>query len=79
MGANAGRADYSADKTMLKLTDAVVTMVSSGRQSRWSSTRRMRILRMNGNHVDEAYLTGGTVIHFGDYVLSTDSATLHAG
>ena len=25
----AGEADYSADKTMLKLTDAVVTMVSS--------------------------------------------------
>jgi lipopolysaccharide export system protein LptC len=32
-------------------------------------------LTLNGNHVTRAYLTGGTVIHFGDYVLSTDSAT----
>jgi len=32
-------------------------------------------LTLNGNHVTRAYLSGGTVIHFGDYVLSTDSAT----
>jgi hypothetical protein len=33
------------------------------------------LLAMNGNHVTRAYLSGGTVIHFGDYILSTDSAT----
>ena len=70
----AGEADYSADKTMLKLTDAVVTMGSSdGKPGVVNSPHAD--LTMNGNHVTKAYLTGGTVIHFGDYVLSTDSAT----
>src|SRR5260221_9209067 len=70
----AGEADYSADKTTLKLTDAVVTMVSSdGKQVVVNSPHAD--LTMNGNHVAKAHLTGGTVIHFGDYVLSTDSAT----
>lgn len=33
------------------------------------------VLALNGNHVTRADLSGGTVIHFGDYILSTDSAT----
>jgi LPS export ABC transporter protein LptC len=70
----AGEADYSADKTMLKLTDAVVTMVSSDGKPVVVNSPHAD-LTMNGNHVTRAYLTGGTVIHFGDYVLSTDSAT----
>ncbi|MFZ0679146.1 LPS export ABC transporter periplasmic protein LptC [Candidatus Binatus sp.] len=70
----AGEADYSADKTMLKLTDAVVTMVSSDGKPVVVNAPHAD-LTMNGNHVSKAYLTGGTVIHFGDYVLSTDSAT----
>jgi LPS export ABC transporter protein LptC len=70
----AGEADYSADKTMLKLTDAVVTMVSSDGKPVVVNSPHAD-LTMNGNHVTKAYLTGGTVIHFGDYVLSTDTAT----
>jgi len=70
----AGEADYSADKTMLKLTDAVVTMVSSDGKPVVVNSPHAD-LTMNGNHVTKAYLTGGTVIHFGDCVLSTDSAT----
>ena len=70
----AGEADYSADKTMLKLTDAVVTMVSSDGKPVVVNSPHAD-LTMNGNHVTKAYLTGGTVIHFGDYVLTTDSAT----
>ena len=70
----AGEADYSADKTTLKLTDAVVTMVSSdGKPVTVNSPHAD--LTMNGNHVTRAYLSGGTIIHFGDYVLTTDSAT----
>jgi LPS export ABC transporter protein LptC len=70
----AGEADYSADKTTLKLTDAVVTMVSSdGKPVTVNSPHAD--LTLNGNHVVRAYLSGGTIIHFGDYVLSTDSAT----
>jgi LPS export ABC transporter protein LptC len=70
----AGEADYSADKTMLKLTDAVVTMVSSDGKPVLVNAPHAD-LTMNGNHVTKAYLTGGTVIHLGEYTLSTDSAT----
>ena len=70
----AGEADYSADKTTLKLTDAVVTMVSSDGKPVVVNSPHAD-LTMNGNHVTKAYLTGGTVIHFGDYILTTDSAT----
>jgi len=70
----AGEADYSADKTTLKLTDAVVTMVSSDGKPVVVNSPHAD-LTLSGNHVTRAYLTGGTVIHFGDYILSTDSAT----
>jgi LPS export ABC transporter protein LptC len=70
----AGEADYSADKTDLKLTDAVVTMVSSDGKPVVVNSPHAD-LRLNGNHVTRAYLTGGTIIHMGEYVLSTDSAT----
>jgi LPS export ABC transporter protein LptC len=70
----AGEADYSADKTTLRLTDAVVTMVSSDGKPVVVNSPHAD-LTLNGNHVTRAYLTGGTVIHMGDYVLSTDSAT----
>ena len=70
----AGEADYSAGKTTLKLTDAVVTMVSSDGKPVVVNSPHAD-LTMNGNHVTKAYLTGGTIIHFGDYVLTTDSAT----
>ena len=70
----AGEADYSADKTTLKLTDAVVTMVSSDGKPVTVNAPHAD-LTLNGNHVTRALLTGGTIIHMGDYVLSTDSAT----
>ena len=70
----AGEADYSADKTMLKLTDAVVTMVSSDGKPVVVNSPHAD-LTMNGNHVTKAHLTGGTVIHLGEYTLTTDSAT----
>ena len=70
----AGEADYTADKTTLKLTGAVVTMVSSDGKPVVVNAPHAD-LTLNGNHVTRAYLTGGTIIHFGDYVLTTDSAT----
>jgi LPS export ABC transporter protein LptC len=70
----AGEADYSADKTNLKLTDAIVTMDSSDGKPVVINAPHAD-LTMNGNHVTRAYLTGGAVFHFGDYVLTTDSAT----
>ena len=71
---SAGEADYSADKTDLKLTDAVVTMDSSDGKTVVINAPHAD-LTMNGNHVSRAYLTGGAIFHFGDYVLTTDSAT----
>jgi LPS export ABC transporter protein LptC len=70
----AGEADYSADKTTLKLTDAVVTMVSSDGKPVTVNAPHAD-LTLKGNHVTRAYLSGGTIIHFGDYVLTTDAAT----
>ena len=70
----AGEADYSADKTNLKLTDAVVTMDSSDGKPVVINAPHAD-LTLNGNHVTRAYLTGGAIFHFGDYVLTTDSAT----
>ncbi len=70
----AGEAEYTADKTVLKLTDAVVTMVSSDGKPVVVNAPHAD-LTLNGNHVTRAYLTGGTIIHFGDYVLTTDTAT----
>ena len=71
---SAGEADYSADKTNLKLTDAVVTMDSSDGKPVVINAPHAD-LTMDGNHVTRAHLTGGAIFHFGDYVLTTDSAT----
>jgi LPS export ABC transporter protein LptC len=70
----AGEASYSTDKTSLKLTNAEVTMTSSDGKPVIVNAPTA-LLAMNGNHVTRAFLSGGTVIHFGDYILSTDSAT----
>src|SRR5258708_25409854 len=70
----AGEASYSSDKTSLKLTNAEVTMTSSDGKPVVVNAP-IALLALNGNHVIRADLSGGTVIHFGDYVLSTDAAT----
>src|SRR5258708_12116012 len=69
----AGEASYAADKASLKLTNAEVTMTSSDGKPVVVNAP-MAVLALNGNHVVRAYLSGGTVIHFCDYILSTDSA-----
>jgi LPS export ABC transporter protein LptC len=70
----AGEASYSSDKASLKLTNAEVTMTSSDGKPVVVNAPTA-LLALNGNHVTRAFLSGGTVIHFGDYILSTDSAT----
>ncbi len=49
----AGEADYSADKTTVKLTDAVVTMVSSDGKPVVVNSPHAD-LTLNGNHVTRA-------------------------
>jgi len=70
----AGEASYSNDKSSLRLTNAEVTMTSSDGHPVVVNAPTA-VLALNGNHVTRAVLSGGTVIHFGEYVLSTDSAT----
>ena len=70
----AGEASYSKDKSSLQLTDAVVTMVSTDGKPVVVNAPRAD-LRLNGNHVSRADLSGGTIIHYGEFVLTTDSAT----
>jgi LPS export ABC transporter protein LptC len=70
----AGEASYSTDKSSLKLTGAEVTMTSSDGKA-VTVNAPLASLKMNGNHVTRADLSGGTIIHFGEFTLTTDSAT----
>ncbi len=70
----AGEASYSKDKSSLKLTDAVVTMTSTDGKPVTVNAPKAE-LKLNGNHVNRADLSGGTTIHYGEFTLTTDSAT----
>jgi lipopolysaccharide export system protein LptC len=66
-------ASYSTDKTTITLTDAHVAMIATdGKQT--SLAAPTASLTLNGNHVNRAQLNGGVVVHYGDYVLTTDQA-----
>jgi LPS export ABC transporter protein LptC len=70
----AGEASYSKDRSSLKLTDAVVTMTSTDGKPVVVNAPKAE-LWLNGNHVNRADLSGGATFHFGEFVLTTDSAT----
>jgi LPS export ABC transporter protein LptC len=70
----AGEASYSKDRSSLTLTNAVVTMISTDGKPVVVNAPRAD-LRLNGNHVSRADLSGGATFHFGEFVLTTDSAT----
>src|SRR5215472_6571496 len=70
----AADASYSGDKSALMLTDPDVTMTSDdGKQVRIKAPQAM--LHMTGNHVNRADLSGGTVITYGEFTLTTPSAS----
>jgi lipopolysaccharide export system protein LptC len=70
----ASDASYSSTRTGLALTNANLTMTSSdGKPVRVEAPRAL--IHLKGNHVTRAELSGGTTIHYGDFVLVTDSAT----
>ncbi len=69
----AGDASYSDDKTSLILNDATVEMTSAEGKQVTVDAPRVAIV-LNGNHVTRADLTGGTTIHYGDFVVSTAEA-----
>ncbi len=66
-------ANYSVDKTGIKLDHANLEMVAKdGKQVSLVAPRAA--LKLDGNHVQQAELSGGVVVHYGDFVLTTDSA-----
>jgi LPS export ABC transporter protein LptC len=67
-------ASYSHDKTSLVLTDAQLSMVAKDGKNVEVSAPRAEI-SVTGNHINQAHLSGGLRINYGDYVLTTDEAT----
>ena len=66
-------ASYAADKTSLVLSGVDLAMrAADGKQ--FELVADHALLRLNGNHVSTADLDGGIVVHYGDYVISTDKA-----
>jgi LPS export ABC transporter protein LptC len=71
---NATDAAYSNDKTSLKLINADLSMTSNdGKPVNVKAPQA--VLFLKGNHVTRADLSGGTTIHYGDFVLTTNAAT----
>ena len=67
-------ANYSSDKTSVILNDPVVTMTASDGKPVTMQAPKAE-LTMNGNQVKRAHMSGGTQIHYGDFVMTTDDAT----
>lgn len=70
----ADEASYSNDKSSLTLVNPKVAMTSNDGKPVIVTAPRA-VMALNGNHVTRAELTGGTVIQYGDFTLTTDSAT----
>ncbi|HYB90042.1 MAG TPA: LPS export ABC transporter periplasmic protein LptC [Candidatus Binataceae bacterium] len=70
----AADASYSGDRTALTLIEADLSMISEdGKAVRVTAPHALLFLK--GNHVTRADLSGGTVIRYGDFKMSTDSAS----
>lgn len=70
---SASDASYSSDRTSLMLTDPRLSMTSDdGKKVSVEAPRAVIVL--DGNHVKRATLSGGTVIDYGNFVMTTDVA-----
>jgi len=67
-------ANYANDKTSLILDDPVVTLVSKDGKPVTVKAPKA-VLELEGSKVKRATLSGGTQIHYGDFVMTTDKAT----
>jgi LPS export ABC transporter protein LptC len=70
----ASDAAYSGDKSALVLADADVAMTSDDGKPVKIQAPHV-VLHMNGNHVNRADLSGGTVIKYGDFTVTTEAAS----
>lgn len=67
-------ASYARNKTSLSLTDANLAMFSNdGKNVAVSAPHAL--IAVNGNHINQAHLSGGLTIHYGDFVVTTPEAT----
>ncbi|HTW87263.1 MAG TPA: LPS export ABC transporter periplasmic protein LptC [Candidatus Binataceae bacterium] len=66
-------ASYADDRTSVLLRDAKVTMTASDGKAVMLEAPQVT-LKMNGNHVQQANMTGGLTVHYGDFVVTTDHA-----
>ena len=67
-------ANYSNDKTSIVLKEPELTMVSKdGKPVTVDASKA--VLKLNGNEVKRADLSGDTKIHYGDFLLTTDKAS----
>jgi lipopolysaccharide export system protein LptC len=66
-------ASYASDKTTLVLSgvDLLMTAPDGKRLELIASRAR---LKLNGNHINTANLGDGIIVHYGDYVISTEQA-----
>jgi lipopolysaccharide export system protein LptC len=66
-------ASYSTDRTSMVLKVADLKMVANDGK-RLELVAPLATLQMDGNHIGRADLSGGLVVHYGDFVLTTQSA-----
>jgi LPS export ABC transporter protein LptC len=67
-------ANYSSDKTSIVLNQPELTMVSKDGKPVTVDAPKA-VLKLVGNDVKRADLSGGAKIHYGDFLLTTDSAS----
>jgi LPS export ABC transporter protein LptC len=66
-------ASYAADKTSLVLSGADLSLIAKDGKS-FELFAPAALLKLNGNHVSSAVLSGGLVVHYGDFLLTTPEA-----
>jgi len=68
-------ASYSNDKASIILVEPQLSMTTQdGKQLSVAASRAK--LKVNRNHINQAELSGGLTVQYGDMVLATDRATL---
>jgi LPS export ABC transporter protein LptC len=67
-------ASYANDRTSILLKEAKVEMIASDGKPVMLDAPAV-VLKMKGNHVQQADMSGGLTVHYGEFVLTTDRAT----
>lgn len=71
---DASDATYANDRSSLTLTNAALSMVSDDGKPVLINAPHA-VLVVKGNHVLRADMSGGTIIHYGEFLFTTDAAS----